>query len=120
MKPRIKGSKFGTIKIGGNTFKHDILIRLDGKISRRKKKLSKAVYSTSHKLSLAEAEFIYEQGADGIIYGTGHFGRSKLSPEAERFFQEKRCHIVLKKTPKAIDAWNKANGKVIGLFHLTC
>lgn len=33
-----------------------MLIRLDGKVKKRKKKLSKAVYGTSHLVSLEEAK----------------------------------------------------------------
>lgn len=120
MKPHIHNSIFGSIKIDGKSYKHDILIRLDGEISKRKKKLSKAVYGTSHQLSIAEAKYIFEGGIESIIYGTGHFGRCKLSPEAEEYFEEKSCKLILLKTPKAIKAWNKAKGKVIGLFHITC
>jgi hypothetical protein len=120
MKTHIDNSIFGSIKIEGEYYKHDILIRLDGEISKRKKKLSKAVYGTSHQLSIAEAKHIFECGAESIIYGTGHFGRSGLSPDAEVYFKEKSCKVHLLKTPKAIKAWNKAEGKVIGLFHITC
>jgi len=54
MKPRIDGSEFGSITIAGETLDHDVLIRPDGKVKKRKKKLSKEVYGTSHVISLAE------------------------------------------------------------------
>ena len=120
MKPPIDRAIFGSIKIDGESYKHDILIKLDGGISKRKKKLSKAVYGTSHMLSIAEAKHIFSDGAESIIYGSGHFGRSKLSPEAQEYLNEKKCEVILLKTPKAIKAWNRAEGKVIGLFHITC
>jgi hypothetical protein len=120
MKPKIDKTSFGSITINGEKLENDILIRLDGKVEKRKKKLSKAVYGTSHTLSQAEAEFIYEVGAERIIIGSGQSGMLKLSEEAEDYFSERKCKVKLFSTPEAIKSWNKAKGKTIGLFHITC
>ena len=120
MKPKIEHTKFGTITIGGVKYENNILIRLDGEVKKRKKKLSKEVYGTSHRLSLAEAEFVYEAGVEKLIIGSGQSGCFILSKEAEEFFRQKQCKITLRSTPEAIKAWNKTKGKTIGLFHITC
>jgi hypothetical protein len=120
MKPKITSTRFGSITIGGEEYPHDVLIRLDGTTQKRKKKLSKEVYGTSHKISLAEAEFIYEEGAETLIVGTGQTDQVRLSEEASRFFAVKRIQTVLAATEKAMALWNEAKGKVIGLFHVTC
>ncbi len=72
MKPHIDQTTFGSITIEGVVFSHDVMIRHNGQVKKRKKKLSKALYGTSHLLSLAEAEHIYENGAQRLIIGTGH------------------------------------------------
>jgi len=46
------------------------------------KKLSKARYGTSHRISLEEAEHIFEAGAERLLVGTGHSGCVELSDEA--------------------------------------
>jgi hypothetical protein len=120
MKPRIKKTKFGSITIAGEEYKHDVIIHLDGKIEKRKKKLSKEIYGTSHILSQAEAEDVYEPGAVQLIFGTGQSGMASLSPEAETYLTLMNCHIVLLPTPAAIQAWNAAEEPTIGLFHVTC
>lgn len=120
MKPRIDSTTFGSITIAGEAFQHDVLIRMDGEIEKRKKKLSKAVFGTSHVVSLAEAEYVYENGAQRLIVGAGQSGLVTLSPEAAAFFREHKCQVELWPTPKAILAWNEAQGAVIGLFHVTC
>jgi hypothetical protein len=48
MKPKIDKTKFESITVNGNKYEHDLLIRLDGKVEKRKKKLSKDIYGTSH------------------------------------------------------------------------
>lgn len=120
MKPKIDKTKFGSITIEGEKFSYDVLIRLDGQVKKRKKKLSKQVYGTSHVLSLVEAEYIYEQGAERLIFGTGQYDTAELSGEAADFFTDQGIKVKLLPTPKAIHAWNEAKGATIGLFHVTC
>jgi hypothetical protein len=120
MKPSIDRTAFGSITIEGATSKHDVLIRLSGQVKKRKKKLSKAVYRTSHVVSLAEAKHIYDPGAHRLIIGAGQEGRVHLSAEAAAYFERKQCQVEVQPTPQAIPVWNEAVGAVIGLFHVTC
>lgn len=120
MEPMIDKTQFGYIIISGEYFNHDVVIRLDGRVEKRKKKLSKDVYGTSHKVSLEEAQHIYEDGAQELIIGTGQIGYVQLSDEAEAFFNEHECPVKLLPTPQAARVWNVLEGKVIGMFHVTC
>lgn len=120
MKPRIDGTRFGSITIEGETFRRDVLIRLNGEVKKRKKKLSKAIYGTSHVVSLEEAKHVYQEGAGRLIVGTGQSGLVELSEEAADCFRRKGCRVELLPTRQAIEAWNAAEGAVIGLFHVTC
>jgi hypothetical protein len=120
MKPTIDGTQFGSITVDGETFDHDIVIRLSGKVKKRKKKLSKQQYGTSHTVSLAEAEHIYDDGAKQVIVGTGQHGALKLSEEAKGFFKDHGCKVRAQPTPDAVAAWNEAEGKTVAMFHVTC
>ncbi len=120
MKVKIDRTKFGSITISGKKYEHDVLIRLNGKVEKRKKKLSKEVFGTSHIISLAEAEQVYENGAKWIVIGTGQSGLAKLSDEADRYFRQKGCQVRMLPTPAAILYWNEAQEDGIGLFHVTC
>jgi hypothetical protein len=117
---RIDSTAFGSITIAGEVYNHDVVIRLSGKIKKRKKKLSKARYGTSHTVSLEEARHIYDDGAERLIVGTGQHGLLCLSDEAADFFQEHGCSVDLLPTPDAVAAWNDAEGAVIAMFHVTC
>jgi hypothetical protein len=97
-----------------------VIIRLNGHTKKRKKKLSKAVYGTSHTISVDEAKHIYEEKAERLIIGTGQSGMVELSAEAADYFKRKECQVELLPTPEAIRVWNKAEGEVISLFHVTC
>lgn len=120
MKPIIDQTTFGSITIEGTVFAHDVIIRQSGQVKKRKKKLSKALYGTSHILSQDEAKYVYEKGTKRLIIGTGQFGNVRLSDEAAEYFQQKQCQVDLLPTPQAIQTWNEANGTVISLFHVTC
>jgi hypothetical protein len=117
---RIDGTEFGSITIGGKTYDHDIVIDLSGKVTKRKKRLSKEQYGTSHIVSKAEAKAVHEKGCDAIIIGAGQDGNLRLSPEAKDYFDKHGCQVVLQPTPQAIDAFNQSRARKIALMHVTC
>lgn len=120
MMPHIDQTSFGSITVEGELIEHDVLIRRDGQVKKRKKKLSKAIYGTSHLISLDEARYVFEEGAKQLIIGTGQYDSVRLSDEAAAYFQRKRCEVKMFSTPQAIEAWNRSEGMAIGLFHVTC
>jgi hypothetical protein len=120
MKPKTESTSFGSITIDGQKYDHDVLIRLDGTVQKRKKKLSKKFYGTSHMISEAEAEFIYENGAQTLIIGSGQYDQVRLSTEAQAYFDGRSLTIEAMATPEAIKRWNEAQENTIGLFHVTC
>jgi len=117
---KIESTTFGVITIDGRTYEHDVVVRLSGEVVRRKKKLSKKLYGTSHVLSKDEAKFVFEKGCDQVVIGSGQMGNVRLSPEAEAYFERKGCEVLLKPTPEAIRVFNRSGAKRIGLFHVTC
>ena len=117
---KIDSTEFGSITINGTTYSHDILISMLGEVSKRKKKLSRKYYGTSHIISREEAEFVYEKNCKALIVGAGQYGNVTLSPEAAEFFEHHDCRVIFQLTPEAIDTCNKTRDKTIGLFHVTC
>jgi hypothetical protein len=71
---KIEGTTFGSVTIDGKTYEHDVIIRLSGEVVKRKKKLSKKYYGTSHVLSKDEAKFVFEEGCEQLILGSGQMG----------------------------------------------
>jgi len=121
MKLIIDETDFGSITINNQRFEHDLVITWDGTIRKRHKKLSKAVYGTSHMVSLDEAKDVYQKGAKEIIIGSGQYARLELSDEARNYFAKKKCRVRMYPTPEAIEIWNQdPKKKIIGLFQITC
>lgn len=120
MPPHLDDTAFGWIEIDGERYEHDVVLRRDGSIEKRRKKLSKRIYGTSHTISLDEAKHVYEKGATTIIVGSGQSGCAHLSDEAAAYFERHGVEVHLLPTRDAIAAWNDAPAKSIGLFHVTC
>ena len=120
MEPKIDRTEFGSVTVDGQTLEHDIIIRLSGKVKKRKKKLSSALYGTSHIISMEEAKQVYQKGAERLLVGAGQFGLVELSAEAAAYLDEQGCWVDLLPMKEAIKAWNEAEGAVLGLFHVTC
>ncbi len=116
----IESTAFGSITVDGKAYEHDVIIRLSGEVIKRKKKLSKKYYGTSHVISKDEAEFVFEEGCKQLIVGSGQMGNVHLSPEAEAYFAEKGCAVLLRPTPEAIGMFNRSQARKAGLFHVTC
>lgn len=117
---KIESTEFGNITIDGKKYKFDVIIRLSGEIVKRKKKLSKRYFGSSHVVSKDEAKFIYEDGCRELVLGTGQDDNVRLSKEAAEYFDKKGCKVTAQPTPAAIDAFNKSREQKIGLFHVTC
>jgi hypothetical protein len=116
----IERTTFGSITIDGKTYEHDVIIRLSGEVVKRKKKLSKKYYGTSHVISKDEAKFVFETGCKQLILGSGQMGNVHLSLDAEEYFAKKGCKVLLRPSPEAIGAFNRSRARKAGLFHVTC
>jgi len=119
MHPQIDTTAFVSITIGGKEYRHDVVIRLDGTIHKRKKKLSKIYTGSAHLISLAEIQRVIEQGATDLVIGTGQENQVRLSAEAMNFLNEQDVHVITADTPRAIHLWNGTCRPVVGLFHVT-
>ena len=120
MKAVIDNTSFGSITISGKQYDKDVVIRLNNSIEKRKKKLSKEKYGTSHIVSKKEAKFIYEEGAKYVVIGSGQYGALELSDEAHSYFKSKNCKVICEATPDAIKIWNGKSDPKVGMFHITC
>lgn len=117
---QIDKTEFGSITIDGKTYDHDVIIQLSGEVEKRRKKLSKEKYGTSHIISKAEAKSVFEDGCDVLIVGAGQNGNVSLSQEASDYLAKKKCRVILQPTPEAIRCFNQSHEKKIGLMHVTC
>ena len=111
---KIENTTFGTITIDGKTYEHDVLIRLSGEVVKRKKKLSKKYYGTSHVLSKDEAT------ASSSFSAPDRWAMCTYRRKLRLILRKRGCELLLQPTSEALHAFNSSHAKKIGLFHVTC
>jgi len=111
--PKINSFRFGSLTIDRKKYKNDMVVHWDGEISPRE---------SSHSFSKAELIDLLLKGPEIIIIGTGTAGLVKIEKDAEKFARMKNIELIIKKTPEAIEEFNKISKekKVIGVMHITC
>ena len=96
----IENTTFGSITVDGKTYEHDVLIRLSGEVVKRKKKLSKKYYGTSHVLSKDEAKFVFEGGVQPAYCWLGPNGQCAPIAGSRSLFREKRLQSSVAADPR--------------------
>ena len=118
--PIIQSIKFGEVTIDDKTYTRDLYIRADGSIKRRKKKLAKELYGTSHSIGPEELKILCKKKPEILIIGTGHDGCAGLTKKASAFLQKQAVGYELLPSPEAVQLYNRTNKKKALLLHLTC
>ncbi|MDD1717399.1 MAG: hypothetical protein LUQ45_04025 [Methanoregulaceae archaeon] len=113
-------TEFGWIEIGGTRFDHDIVIHTDGKVSKRKKKLSKPYAGEYGHTPLAAEELAFlENERPVVVYiGTGQEGGLPLTPDAIALLEA--YAPVVKQTPDLLLLLEREQRKYAAVLHVTC
>jgi hypothetical protein len=111
---------FGWIEIGGTRYEHDVVIHADGRISKRKKKVSKRFRDKYGHTPLSEEElgFLADERPDVVYIGTGQYGDMPVTPEAEALIAS--CHGVLVPTPEILPVIEREKRRFAAIIHVTC
>lgn len=106
---------FGSIKIDGEIYNHDVQIGLDNEVKLWWR-------NESHRITKRDIEEVLNQNPEAIVIGTGEMGVAKVSEEAQEEIRKKGEELIIKPTSEAVGVFNslKNKKKVVGLFHLTC
>jgi len=113
-------AKFGWVKVNGDKYKKDIIIHSDGKVTKRKKKLSKDLKETYGHTPLSEREldFLPQEQFDALYVGIGHNSALPITPQADEIL--KKYNAVVASTPEIIDRLEQENNKFVAIIHVTC
>jgi len=118
--PIIDAIEFGSVTVGGEELAHDIHIRRDGKVRKRRKSRLRKAYGTSHLVDAEELEQVTKGGPDLLIIGGGFQGMIRLSDDAKQFLVSCGLDWRLLPTPKAVQLYNSTPGPKALLLHVTC
>jgi hypothetical protein len=110
---------FGSIRIDGVTYQHDVLIDR-GEIRRRKKKPSKKFREDFGHTPLSIEERIPWKGCRRLVIGTGATGGLPVM-EGVRIEAERRgISLLILPTSEAMEELRKNHRKTNAILHITC
>ncbi len=111
---------FGWIEIGGHRYGYDIVIRADGSVTRRLKKLARNLKPEYGHTPLSEEELgILETDHPAVVYiGTGQSGSLPVTPEAHELLR--RYETVILPTPELIARLEGERRRYVAIIHVTC
>ena len=113
-------SKFGWVDVNGVKYENDIILHVDGSVTKRKKKKSKDLKQTYGHTPLSEREldFLSAEKPDIVYIGTGHYGALPITPEATLIL--KKYETVVLPTQEITEKINQERRKMVALIHVTC
>jgi hypothetical protein len=110
--------QFGTIRIDGETYEHDVVIA-GGEVRKRKKKPSRRFRDEFGHTPLSLAEEI-PWGGKRLIVGTGAHGGLPVMDEVKREAERRGVELKIVPTRDAIEELNRAGKKTTAILHVTC
>lgn len=110
---KINSFHFGSLTVNNKTYDNDMTIHWDGEMNPRE---------SDHTFSKGELIDLLLKEPEIIVIGTGTAGCVKIEKAAENFAKMKNVELIVKKTPEAIEEFNKLSKdkKVIAVMHVTC
>ncbi len=111
----IEEFKFGLFKINGKQYVDDIKI-IENKVKYWQDR-------DKHTLNIDNIKDILDANPELLIVGIGASGLLEVPDQLRTAIAVKRIKLIVDKTPKACEAYNKAilqKKRVAAIFHATC
>ena len=114
---RFEEFSFGSIRIDGVTYEHDVMID-HGEVRKRKKKLSKKFRDAFGHTPLSIREEIPWK-CKRLVIGTGT-GALPVMEEVRREAERRNITLVVLPTAEAIEQLKQGSEKTNAILHVTC
>jgi len=115
---RFSGYSFGSVRVDGATYQHDLIIDR-GKIRKRKKAASRQFRGAYGHTPLSAAEEIPWE-CHRLVIGTGAAGALPVLEEVREQARHRKVDLVILPTAQAISVLAKAGKDTNAILHLTC
>ncbi len=115
---RFDGYSFGSIRINGRSYDHDVIIE-HGEIRKRKKAASKAFREAYGHTPLSIAEDI-PWGCRRLVIGTGAAGALPVMDQVVEEARRRKVELVMLPTVEAIEVLAAGMEDTNAVLHVTC
>ncbi|MGD1215650.1 MAG: MTH938/NDUFAF3 family protein [Terriglobales bacterium] len=109
---------FGSLRIDGSTYEHDVVIDR-GKIRKRQKRPSKKFREDFGHTPLSIEEDIPWKCAR-LVVGTGAYGSLPVMKEVNREAERRKVKLLILPTSEAIEVLKKDPEDTNAILHVTC
>lgn len=109
---------FGSIRIDGVTYEHDVIVDR-GEVRKRKKKLSKQFRDQFGHTPLSVEEEIPWK-CRRLVIGTGASGAMPVMQEVQREAARRKVELVVLPTAEALEKLKEDLQETNALLHITC
>ena len=110
---------FGSVRINGVTYEHDVVIDR-GEVHRRKKKPSKKFKDDFGHTPLSVEEKIPWKGCSCLVIGTGATGALPVMEDVRKEAGRRGISMVILPTAEAMEELRKDHRKTNAILHVTC
>jgi hypothetical protein len=115
---RFTGYSFGSVRVDGVTYEHDLIIDR-GKIRKRNKAASKKLRGAYGHTPLSIAEDIPWR-CRRLVIGTGAGGALPVMTQVQQEAHRRKIDLVILPTAEAIGVLAKSTKDTNAVLHLTC
>lgn len=116
---RFEAFSFGTIRIDGTTYEHDVVID-HGQVRKRKKGPSKKFRDAFGHTPLSIEETIPWRNCRRLVIGTGATGALPIMEEVKDEARRRKVILVILPTAEAIEELKQNPAETNAILHLTC
>jgi len=109
-----------TQALDDETYDKEVCVRADGEVKKRKKRVAKEVYGTSHKIGPDELARICKGKPKIVFIGTGQQGVAELTEEGRRYLETHKIDYAALPTPEIVASYNNCEKRKAALIHVAC
>jgi hypothetical protein len=115
---RFRDFSFGSIRINGTTYEHDVVIDR-GEVRKRQKKPSKKFRGEYGHTPLSIEEDIPWK-CRRLVIGTGAHGSLPVMQDVKLEAERRKVELLILPTAKAVEELQKNPGQTNAILHVTC
>ena len=116
---RIEAFSFGSIRIDGIAYEHDVVID-NGQVRKRKKEPSKKFRDAFGHTPLSIEEKIPWRSCSRLVIGTGTTGALPVMEEVKSEARRRKIDLAIMPTAEAIKELRRSPRRTNAILHLTC
>ena len=116
--PQIEWIALGEVQINGQRYVADVVIRADGTIKKRRRKLSRRVHGNAHLVSAEEVRYVCKGHPQTFVVGVGAEERLAIGDDAKMWLEQENIKLVVFPSPQAVAEYRVLRGPRALLLHL--